>query len=61
MRPLKKLISHLFGLCCLHVYIYIFFLEYHVSNLVKNWKELEYKSLVKFLFYLEAYNFYFNF
>ena len=41
--------------------MFFFFLEYHVSNLVKNWKELEYKSLVKFLFYLEAYNFYFNF
>ena len=29
--------------------------------LVNNWKELEYKSLVKFLFPSEAYNFHFNF
>ena len=57
MRPFKKFISHLFGLCGLHG----FFLEYPVSNLVKNWKELEYKSLVKFLFPSEAYNFHFNF
>ena len=57
MRPFKKFISHLFGLCGLHG----FFLEYPVSNLVKNWKELKYKSLVKFLFHLEVYNFHFNF